>query len=153
MSNSLRPHGCSPWGSSAHGILQARILEWVAMPSSRGWIQVSRIAGGFLTLWASRGDSVKAEPAWAWLSWLWALSCKLETEIWDWSLRAVWLPGRVWTFYFFLNWGIIALQYCDGFCHTSTWISHRYTYGPFPLEPPSHRPRLSQSTCYIAASQ
>ena len=27
---------CSPPGSSAHGILQARILEWVAMPSSRG---------------------------------------------------------------------------------------------------------------------
>ena len=27
---------CSPLGSSVHGILQARILEWVAMPSSRG---------------------------------------------------------------------------------------------------------------------
>ena len=29
------PMGCSPSGSSFHGILQARILEWVAMPSSR----------------------------------------------------------------------------------------------------------------------
>ena len=29
------PPGCSPPGSSVHGILQARILEWVAMPSSR----------------------------------------------------------------------------------------------------------------------
>ena len=28
--------GCRPPGSSVHGILQARILEWVAMPSSRG---------------------------------------------------------------------------------------------------------------------
>ena len=27
---------CSPPGSSVHGILQARILEWVSMPSSRG---------------------------------------------------------------------------------------------------------------------
>ena len=27
---------CSPPGSSVHGILQARILEWVAMPSSKG---------------------------------------------------------------------------------------------------------------------
>ena len=27
---------CSPPGSSVHGILQARILEWVAMPSCRG---------------------------------------------------------------------------------------------------------------------
>ena len=30
------PTDCSPPGSSVHGILQARILEWVAMPSSRG---------------------------------------------------------------------------------------------------------------------
>ena len=30
------PRDCSPPGSSLHGILQARILEWVAMPSSRG---------------------------------------------------------------------------------------------------------------------
>ena len=29
------PLGCSPPGPSVHGILQARILEWVAMPSSR----------------------------------------------------------------------------------------------------------------------
>ena len=27
---------CSPPGSSVHGILQARILEWVVLPSSRG---------------------------------------------------------------------------------------------------------------------
>ena len=40
---------CSPPGSPVHGILQARILEWVPMPSSRGSSQVSRIAGGFFT--------------------------------------------------------------------------------------------------------
>ena len=45
---------CSPPGSSVHGILQTRILEWAAMPSSRGpswprdWTQVFCIAGGFL---------------------------------------------------------------------------------------------------------
>ena len=49
------PMDCSPPGSSVHGILQARILEWVAMPSSRGSSQprdpnqISRIAGGFFT--------------------------------------------------------------------------------------------------------
>ena len=32
MSDSLQPHG--PPGSSVHGILQARILEWASMPSS-----------------------------------------------------------------------------------------------------------------------
>ena len=47
---------CSPPGSSVHGILQARILEWVAMPSSRGFsqlrdqTQVSCITGGFFTV-------------------------------------------------------------------------------------------------------
>ena len=30
------PMDCSPPGSSVHGILQARILEWVPIPSSRG---------------------------------------------------------------------------------------------------------------------
>ena len=51
---------CSLPGSSVHGILQARILQWVAMPSSRrssqprDWPQVSLIAGGFFTFWASR---------------------------------------------------------------------------------------------------
>ena len=55
VSYSLQPKDCSPPGSSVHGILQARILEWVAMPSSRGSsqprnrIQVSCIAGRFFT--------------------------------------------------------------------------------------------------------
>ena len=46
---------CSPSGSSVHGILQARVLEWVAMPSSRGSSQprdrtwVFYIAGRFFT--------------------------------------------------------------------------------------------------------
>ena len=34
VSDSLRTHRISPPGSSVHGILQARILEWVAMPFS-----------------------------------------------------------------------------------------------------------------------
>ena len=57
------PMDGSPPGSSVHGILQARILEWVVMPSSRGsfqprdWTCVSCIAGGFFTIWASREAS------------------------------------------------------------------------------------------------
>ena len=55
---SYYPMDCSPPGSSIHGILQARILEWVTMPSSKGSSQprdqtcVSCIAGGFFTHWA-----------------------------------------------------------------------------------------------------
>ena len=33
-------------------------------------------------------------------------------------------------FFFIFNWRIITLQYNVGFCHTSTWISRRYTYVP-----------------------
>ena len=52
------PMDCSLSGSSVHGIFQARILEWVAMPSSRGssqprdWTSVSCVScvtRGFLT--------------------------------------------------------------------------------------------------------
>ena len=51
---------CSPQGPPVHGILQARILEWVAIPFSRGsfqprdWIRVSCTAGGFFTSWVTR---------------------------------------------------------------------------------------------------
>ena len=46
--------------NTVHGILQARILEWVAFPSSKGssqprdWTQVFRTAGGFFTSWATK---------------------------------------------------------------------------------------------------
>ena len=53
------------------------------------------------------------------------------------------------------NWRIITLQNCDGFCHTSVWIGHRYTCVPFILNTLSislllgrwgqSAPRLSQS--------
>ena len=39
VSNSLRLHEYSLPGSSVHGIVQAGILEWVDMPSSRGSVQ------------------------------------------------------------------------------------------------------------------
>ena len=51
---------CSLPGSSVHEILQARILEWVTVPFSRGSFQardqtqVSHIAGRFFTVWATR---------------------------------------------------------------------------------------------------
>ena len=54
------PTLCDPMDCIAHGILQARILEWVAFPFSRGSsqprdrTQLSHIAGGFFTSWATR---------------------------------------------------------------------------------------------------
>ena len=60
---------CDPMDAVVHGILQARIMDWVAIPISRGSsqprdrTQVSLIAGGFFTSWdwvaipISRGSS------------------------------------------------------------------------------------------------
>ena len=54
------PMDCSLSGSSIHGILQAGILEWVAIPFSRGSSQprdqtwISFITGRFFTIWATR---------------------------------------------------------------------------------------------------
>ena len=54
------PTDCSLPGSSVHGIFWAKILEWVAIPSSRGssWPRdqnwVSWNAGRFFTVWATR---------------------------------------------------------------------------------------------------
>ena len=44
----------SPPGSSICGILQARVLEWVAIPFSKGSNQVSHIASRFITVWATK---------------------------------------------------------------------------------------------------
>ena len=68
--SSTLSHFCRVWlfnpvfysspGSSAHGLLQARILKWVVMPFSRRSSQtrdrtrVSRIAGRFFTFWATK---------------------------------------------------------------------------------------------------
>ena len=53
-----------PMEYRVHGILQVRILEWVAFPFSRGssqpgdQTQVSCITGGFFTIWVTREAQV-----------------------------------------------------------------------------------------------
>ena len=42
-------------------------------------------------------------------------------------------------FIFFISWRLITLQYCSGFCHTLTRISHGFTCIPHP-DPLSHLP-------------
>ena len=46
-----KPTDCSPPGPSVQGILQARILEWVAMPSSRGIFLTWELNLGVLHCW------------------------------------------------------------------------------------------------------
>ena len=62
------PMNCSPPGFHVHGILQAEIPEWVAIPSSRessrprDWTQLSCIEGGFFTIWAT-GEAKCPQPS------------------------------------------------------------------------------------------
>ena len=83
------PMDCSPpvahQGPLSMGILQARILDWVAMPSSRGSsqlrcrTQVSHIAGRFFTIWASK----EAHP------------CTRRIQRWKKLDPSPWSSGRV----------------------------------------------------------
>ena len=64
----------------------------------------------------------------------------------SWSLNNMGLncagPCSLFFFFFhlfFISWRLITLQYCSGFCHTLTWISHGFTCIPHP-DPPSHLP-------------
>ena len=58
------PTDCSPPGPSVHGILQTRILEWVAISFSRGsspsrdWTPISCIGRQILYHWTTREDSI-----------------------------------------------------------------------------------------------
>ena len=109
------PMDCSPPGSSAHGILQPRILEWVAVPSSRG---SSRPKDRTCVSCVGRMGTLPLVPPGKFYP----------------SLNYHFFP-------FFFHWKINALQYCASFCHMSTWIRHRDTYVPSLLNlPPISRP-------------
>ena len=93
LSDSLWPMDCI-----FHGILQARLLEWVAFPFSMGssqprdWTQVSNIAGGFFTSWVTgkpKNTEWVADPFSSRSSWL-----RNQT-------RVSYVAGR-----FFTNWAI-----------------------------------------------
>ena len=55
------PKDCSPPGSSVHGILKGRLLEWVAMPSSKGSSDPG-IEPGLLCLLHWQAGSLPLEP-------------------------------------------------------------------------------------------
>ena len=80
------PSDCRLPGSSVHGILQARIPEWVAISFSRGpsWPRVeprsSALAGGFFTIWARAARKEGAEAQINPNLWLWP---PRETEQWQ----------------------------------------------------------------------
>ena len=86
------PMDCTPPGSSVHGTLQARILQWVAILFSRGsseprvQTQVSCTAGRFFTIWASREALVLLQHGNALIH--------LFTRRRQWQPTPVLLPGK-----------------------------------------------------------
>ena len=75
------PVDCNLLGFSVHGILQARILEWISISFSRGssqprdQIRVSRIGGRHFNLWATR-EALSAKE-------LMLLNCGVGEDSWE----------------------------------------------------------------------
>ena len=80
------PMDCSPPGSSVYGVLQARILEWVAISFSRessrprDWTQVSHTVDRRFTVWATREVSTLNIHWKDWSSNTLAIWCKQSTH-------------------------------------------------------------------------
>ena len=125
----LCPTLCDPM-NCIHEILQARILEWVAFPFSRGssqprdQTQVSHLAGGFFTSWATREAPRLLEwvayPFSSRSSWPknWTgFSCIAGRFCTNWATREA----------LFLNGNIVDVQ-CVNFSCTAKWFSYTHTY-------------------------
>ena len=86
-----------------------------------------------------------------WGTWEWNLNVGSQVAERIWSMWPHWTTGKtqdiswrtakcvLFFFFFYFNWRLITLQYCGGFCHTFTLISHGCTCVPHP-EPLSHLP-------------
>ena len=87
------PVDCSPPGSSVLGILQARTLEWLSIPLSswfswpRDQTQVSCIAGGFFTVWATR---IAPVHLWILLKLPYRLNSKFFCSTWPLIRTSLW---------------------------------------------------------------
>ena len=136
---------CSLPGSSIHGVLQARILEWVAVSSSRGpspprdRTGISRVSGiGRWILYHLH----HLGSSWIQSRTLFFLSLSLSS-----FLSTSFFPLTTWFLIcLFFNWRETALQYCVGFYSTitkSAIITH--ISPPSWAFPHTHPARSSQS--------
>ena len=135
MSDSLQPHGIG------HCILQARILEWVAIPFSkvssqpRDRTQVSHSAGRFFTSWATRethqaltwpctihGKSPQTFPWWSQCCAGMALGALMIARCTS-AIQELWKKQAC-----FFNWGIVGLQYYINFCWAAKWLLYIYIH-------------------------
>ena len=97
------PKACSLSGSSVHRILQARILEWVAIPFSRGssWprgqTDVSHITGRFFTCLSHRGSPHIKEVRYKKLHSIWFHSCEASWIGKSIKIENRWVVARGWS--------------------------------------------------------
>ena len=71
---------------------------------------------------------------------MWELDCNKGWGQKNWCFLIMVLEKTLFFFSsIFISCRLITLQYCSGFCHTLTWISHGFTCIPHP-DPPSHLP-------------
>ena len=121
---------CNPMDYTVHEILQARILEWVSFPFSRGssqprdWTQVSCIAGRFFTSWATRREKQGSMNDWMWTA-LEGEESKTMPRIWAWLfisvqlLSCVWLSATPWTeirqapLSFTISWSLVKFMFIE----------------------------------------
>ena len=108
----FNPMDCSLPDSSTHGILQARILGWVAISFSRGssqprdWTQVSCIAGRFFISWATRKAQwhhIKAHIPWKRLV---HLSPHSEIRV------SLYSPWKLWHIFYQTSSQVVVLTSC-----------------------------------------
>ena len=98
---------CNPTDYTVHVILQARILEWIALPFSRGssqprdQTQVSHIVGGFFYQLSHKGSPKTQE----WVAYSFSSGSSLpRNQIW-----VSYIAGA-----FFTNWAIKKANFTDG---------------------------------------
>ena len=109
-------------GSFVHGILQAWILEWVAISFSRGssqprdQIPVSWTAGRFFTIWATREAPFNCTSI---------KDTFFYSYIWKLFEKSYFIKLFV---LFFKNWTIVDLQYYVSFMCTAKWLDYIYRY-------------------------
>ena len=71
---------------------------------------------------------------------LWWVMCLVSSIVLWYRLKGFMNMNSFCFKFIYFNWRLITLQYCSGFCHTLTWISHRCTCVPILNPPPTSLP-------------
>ena len=143
------PTLCNPMVYRVHGILQARILEWVAISFSRGSsyprdrTQVSHIADGFFTSWATK----EAPKYLAWVPYPFSRGGlpNLEIELGSLSLQADSLPtelsGKPLLLLLLSRFSRVRLCVTpETAAHPSLWFSRQEHWSGLPFPSPIGKP-------------